>query len=191
MKFRSEKAVAAVAFSAAFAGSLIAFPLLLDSPAFALDANASGEWKERNIPLPGEMVEARLAFARTALKITDAQMKQWNAVADVIREQAKERDARITAMRANHEANAGHDGAFDPIARMERRRTMMTERAADLEKLIAAAKPLYASLSDAQKQVADHLLMDGMGGGHDGPHMGWGGHGPGGRGPEPDARPPR
>jgi hypothetical protein len=189
MKFCSEKAVAAAAFAAAFAGSLIAFPLLLDSPAFALDANGGGDWKERHSPLPGEMVEARLAFAKTALKITDAQTKQWDAVADAIRKQAKARDAEIMAMRAKHDANPAHDGAFDPIAGMEQRRAMMTERAADLGALIAAAKPLYASLSDAQKQVADHLLMAGLDGEHPGPRMGWGGHG--GHGPEPDAQPPR
>ena len=48
---------------------------------------------------------------------------------------------------------------------------MMTERAADLQELIAAAKPLYASLSDDQKEIANHLLMHGM------EHHEWGGHG--------------
>jgi hypothetical protein len=32
----------------------------------------------------GKRIEARLAYLRTALKITDAQQPQWNANADVL-----------------------------------------------------------------------------------------------------------
>jgi hypothetical protein len=74
---------------------------------------------------------------------------------------------------------------------MERQQKMMTEQAQELGELLTAAKPLYASLSDDQKQVADHLLMRGMGGERPGQRMGWGGHGPGDHGPGPDAPPPR
>jgi hypothetical protein len=188
----SEKAIAAVAFATALGGSLIAFPLILDNPAFALDANAGEAGAQgHHFPMPGEMVEARLAFAKTAFKITDAQTAAWNAVADVIRRQAKARDAKFAAMRAEHDANPGKPHEFDPIARMEQRQKMMTEQAQELGELLTAAKPLYASLSDDQKQVADHLLMHGMGGERPGQRMGWGGHGPGGHGPGPDAPPPR
>jgi hypothetical protein len=198
IKLFSEKTVALAAFATALGGSMIAFPLVLDNPAFALDAKdagpAHGPWSH-HMPLPGEMVEARLAYAKTALKITDAQSKQWNAVADVIRKQAKDRDAKIAAMRAKFEADKGHEAEpgpgheFDMIEGMERRQKMMTERAAALGELIAAAKPLYATLSDEQKQMANHLLMRGMDGDH-GHRGGWGGHGPGGHGPGPDGQGP-
>src|SRR5690349_21193086 len=55
-------------------------------------------------PLPGAMIEAHLAFLKTALKVTDAQTAAWNAVADVLREQVKRRDAEIAARRKAHEA---------------------------------------------------------------------------------------
>ncbi len=171
------KLAAGAAFAAAFGASLIAFPLILDSAAFALDAKPGpSQPPERTFPMPGEMVEARLAFARTALKITDAQAAQWNAVADVIRRHAKEMDAKIAEMRARREAEpARGPDAFNPIDRMERHRKTMTERATELGELIAAAKPLYATLSDEQKQVADRLLMGGMQGEGRGPHPGPGG----------------
>ena len=40
---------------------------------------------KRAFSMPGERVEARLAYMKTALKITDAQQAQWNAFADVAR----------------------------------------------------------------------------------------------------------
>ena len=42
---------------------------------------------KRAFSMPGERVEARLAYMKTALKITDAQQAQWNAFADVARKQ--------------------------------------------------------------------------------------------------------
>jgi hypothetical protein len=167
MRFYPEKALAVAAFGIALGGSLIAFPLILDNPAFALDAKgAAGNGPpDRHFPLASDMVEPRLAFAKTALKITDAQTKQWNAVADVIRKQAKERDDKMMAMRAAHDAHSGDHPKFSLIDGMEQRQKTMTERAAALGELIAAAKPLYATLSDDQKQVADHLLMMDMHGG--------------------------
>jgi hypothetical protein len=182
MRRFSEKAVAAVAFVTALGGSLIAFPLLLDGQAFALDAKGTADAQppEHHFPLPSEMVEPRLAFAKTALKITDTQTKQWNAVADVIRKQAKDRDARVTAMRAYR------DTKFTLVDRMEQREKALTQQAADLAELTAAIKPLYAVLSDDQKETANHLLMHGMGHGEHGRfgHGGW--HGGDGHGPRPD-----
>jgi hypothetical protein len=178
MRFFPEKALAVAAFATALGGSLAAFPLILDNPAFALDAKGDtpGGRAEGHFPLPSEMVEPRLAFVKTALKITDAQAKQWNAVADVIRKEAKDRDAKMMAMRAAHDANPGQPGKFSPIDRMEQRQKMMIENASALGELIAAAKPLYASLSDDQKRVADHLLMMGTHEERHGPHgLGFGG----------------
>ena len=56
--------------------------------------------EKRAFSLPGERVDARLAYVKTALKITDAQQPQWNAFADVLRKQAHERDQQIQAWRA-------------------------------------------------------------------------------------------
>ncbi len=190
MKRFSERAVAAVAFITALGGSLVVLPLILDDQAFALDAKGAAEAQQpqHHFPMPGEMVEPRLAFIKTALKITDAQAKQWNAVADVIRKQAKERETRFTAMREQHKE---HDGEVDIVERMEMRQKMLTQRASDLAELTTAIKPLYASFSDEQKEVANHLLMHGDGRGfHRFGRDGWrGGEHDGEHGPDSGAAP--
>lgn len=169
MKRFSKNAVAAGAFVTALGGTLLAFPLILDNQALALDAGAAATSpQERRFMLPSERIEPRLAYLKAALKITDAQTKQWNAFADVLRKQAKARDARIEAMRATK------DVTFTAIDRMEHREKAMTDGAAALSEVIAAAKPLYASLSDEQKQTVDGLMPPHFG------HHGWGRHGGGG-----------
>lgn len=160
------KIVAALSFATALAGSLVIVPLLMDGQAFAFDAKgeaaAQDGQPEHHHMLPSELVEPRLAFLKTALKITDAQAKQWNTLADVMRKQAKDRDATITAMRAYK------DASLTVIDRMEQRQKMMSTAAANLSDLVAAAQPLYASLSDEQKRLADEFLT---------PHFGHGGFG--------------
>jgi LTXXQ motif family protein len=184
MKRFSKKAVAAGAFVTALGGTLLAFPLILDNQALALDtggsASASGQ-DRHHFRLPSERIEPRLAYLKTALKITDAQSKQWNAFADVLRKQAKARDAKVEEMRAKFEANKGKPNQdVSAIDRMERREKMMTDAAASLSEVLAAAKPLYASLSDEQKQTADELLGGRSGrGGWGGRHFGHGGFGGG------------
>jgi hypothetical protein len=175
MKRFSNKIVAASAFVTALGGTLLAFPLILDNPAFALDAKAATAGQQdghHHWMLPSERVEPRLAYLKTALKITDAQTKQWNAFADVLRKQAKDRDAKIEAMRAKFEANKDTPRPeVSAIDRMERQQKILTDVSAALSERLAAAKPLYAVLSDDQKQTADELLA------HRGGHGGFGHHG--------------
>src|SRR4051794_870953 len=48
----------------------------------------------RRFTMPSERVEARLAYARTALKITDSQQSQWDNFANVLRKHARAMDQR-------------------------------------------------------------------------------------------------
>jgi hypothetical protein len=118
-------------------------------------------------PLPGAMIEAHLAFLKTALKVTDAQTQAWNAVADVLRDQAKRHDAEIAAHRKAHE-DATQPPDLPTI--LQDRQHMAVEEADDLSKLLTALKPLYGLLSAEQKETADHLFPPGHPGmGHGGP----------------------
>lgn len=117
-------------------------------------------------PLPGAMIEAHLAFLKTALKVTDAQVSAWNAVADVLREQAKRHDAEITARRKAREA-ATEPPDLPTI--LQDRQHMAVEESDDLSKLLAALKPFYGLLNAEQKETADHLFPSGH------PGMGHGG----------------
>jgi hypothetical protein len=107
--------------------------------------------------LPSERVEARLAYLKTALKITDAQQPQWNAFADVARKLAGERDQQVQARRAQMAQGAGHEKPT-AIARMERQQQRHAAAAARLNALLAVERPLYAALTADQKAIADELL---------------------------------
>ncbi len=176
MKRFTEKALAATAFLSALGVSLVVLPLAYNNQALALDAKAPGPGgPEHHFPLPSERVEARIAYAKVALKITDAQSKQWNAFADFLRKQAKERDAMFEAMRG-----AKHDTKMTIIDRLQEHQKRLTKQAAAAGEMLTAVQPLYAVLTDDQKQTAEELMRPKWGG-HEGGH--WG-HGPGGRGPE-------
>ena len=101
-------------------------------------------------------IEGRLAFLKTELKITDAQLLLWNAVADAIRANAKGMGAMAEGMMG------GTQGATLPD-KLATREKMLTARLEALRKLKAAVDPLYASLSDEQKTTADELIMGPMG----------------------------
>jgi hypothetical protein len=101
-------------------------------------------------------VEGRLAFLKTELKVTDAQLPLWNAVADAIRANAK----------GMVEMSGGMMGSLQTATLPEKlaaREKMMTAHLEALHRLKAAVDPLYAALSDEQKKTADELLMGPMG----------------------------
>jgi LTXXQ motif family protein len=102
-------------------------------------------------------VEGRLAFLKTELKITDAQLPLWNAVADAIRANAK---TMGTMMSGGMMGNQQTGTLPDKLALREK---MMTAHLDVLRKFKAAADPLYAALSPEQKKTADQLLMGPMG----------------------------
>jgi len=101
-------------------------------------------------------VEGRLAFLKTELKITDAQLPLWNAVADVIRANAKTMGGMGDGMMGDMQTST----LPEKLAAREKR---MTAHLAALRKLKAAVAPLYAALSDEQKKTADELLIGPMG----------------------------
>jgi len=101
-------------------------------------------------------VEGRLAFLKTELKITDAQLPLWNAVADAIRANAKDMGAMAEGMMGSAQAATLPD-------KLAAREKMLATRLEALRKLKAAVDPLYAALSDEQKKTADELIMGPMG----------------------------
>jgi protein CpxP len=112
---------------------------------------------DRAFRLPSERAEARLAYLKTALKITDAQQAQWNAFADVQRKHAREADQRMQERRARMEQGA-RPARPSAVERMEFRQKMLATQSQRLGELIEAGKPLYAALSPEQQKIADQLL---------------------------------
>jgi len=126
--------------------------------------------------LPSERVEARLAYIKTALKITDAQKTQWDNFAGVMRKQAKDGDVRMQEHRAKMAANTERKRP-NAIERLERQQAFMATASARIGERLTVQKPLYAALSPEQQQIADKVLAGHggkRGGGHGGRH---GGHG--------------
>ena len=102
-------------------------------------------------------VEGRLAFLKTELKITDAQLPLWNAVADAIRANAKSMSEIMSG---------GMMGGSQTAALPEKlalHEKMMTAHLEGLRRLKTAVDPLYAALSPEQKKTADELVMGPMG----------------------------
>ncbi len=108
------------------------------------------------MPMMAGHVEGRLAFLKTELKITDAQLPLWNAVADAIRANAKSMSAMSGAM-------MGSSQRATLPEKLALREKIMTAHLEALHRLKAAVDPLYAALTDEQKKTADELLMGPMG----------------------------
>ncbi|WP_165943432.1 Spy/CpxP family protein refolding chaperone [Roseicella aquatilis] len=108
-----------------------------------------------------ERIEGTLAFYRTELRITDAQQAQWNAFADAVRSAAGAlKQAVAKAMQES--------GQVPAPEQIDRRLALLTAQAEALRTVQAAARPLYAALSEEQKRTADTLMAEhlrGMGGG--------------------------
>ncbi len=107
--------------------------------------------------MPLKHVEGRLAFLKTELKITPAQEPQWSKFAEVVRNTAKSAQAaKPPMMQGGMKAST----APERLAHYEK---TLASRLETVRALKAAVDPLYASLSDDQKKVADELLMGPMG----------------------------
>ena len=165
-----------------FATSLVAMSLAAAFPAAiaqtadpaAAPAGPSMTHRHQERALkPSDRVEARLAYIRTALKITAAQQPQWDAYAGVRRKQAAAMEKRMQERRAQMEKAPSERRRPTAVEQHERQRARLTVVAQHLDELLAVEKPLYAALSPEQQRVADEVLAPrGRGG-----HGGHGGHG--------------
>jgi protein CpxP len=160
------------------AGFAAAVPLAMAQSASPAPGVTQGQHAQRGhhgqqaFRLPGERVEARLAYLKTALKITDAQQAQWDAYAGVMRKQAKDADARIKVRQEKMAATTERKRPT-AIEQLERRQERMATASTRLGERLAVQKPLYAALSPEQQQIADQVFAA-RSGRHGGRH---GGHG--------------
>jgi protein CpxP len=109
--------------------------------------------------LPGQMVDGRIAFLKAELKIEPAQETQWQQVAAAMRENANALDQAI------HTAHQQR-GTMDAVQRLTMREQFAKVRAENDARLLTAFKPLCASLSPEQQQIANELV----GSHHHSPH---------------------
>lgn len=107
-----------------------------------------------------EHVEGRIAFLRTELAITEAQLPLWNAFAEALRVNARGMASMMGDMQGGM-MMAQNAAPMTLPQRIERHERMLTTRLDSLRRVKAALEPLYAAFDDTQKQAADKLLMAG------------------------------
>lgn len=103
---------------------------------------------------PFRRIEGQLAFFRAELRITDAQLPQWNAFADIVRAQAER------LRQATQQAMGGGAGPGPAPQQMERRIAFVSAQLEAMRAVAAAATPLYGALSEEQRRTADELMAE-------------------------------
>jgi len=103
--------------------------------------------------------EQRLAKLKADLKTTDAQLPQWNAFADAIRATAK-------AMHDHHSTMMPSMGKATLPEQIAMHETMLSQHLDGMRNIKGPAAVLYATLTDAQKKIADQMMMMGRMGSH-------------------------
>jgi hypothetical protein len=127
------------------------------TPPAANSGSAQTQAHDHARMLPGQLVDGRIAFLKAELKITPAQETQWQQVATAMRENANALDQAISTAREQR-------GTTDAVQRLSQREQFAKVRAENDARLVTAFKPLYASLSSEQQQIANNLVA---------PHHGW------------------
>lgn len=102
-----------------------------------------------------QRAEADIAKFKSDLKIADAQLPQWNRFADALRGMAK-------AMDDSHRQLMTPAGDTLP-ARLGKVDKSLAGHLAAVKAVEEALQPLYASLSEEQKKVADAIRIGPMG----------------------------
>lgn len=105
--------------------------------------------------MPFEHIEGRIAYLKAELKITEAQTAPWNAYAESMRSNAD-------AMKTMHAAMTKEPMATSLPDRLAAKKKMASSHLAAVDKMEAAAKPLYAALSEEQRKMIDQMTVGHM-----------------------------
>ena len=102
------------------------------------------------------LLDEHLADMKAGLKLTDEQAKNWPAFELAVRDAAKGKADRWRQARELIE----HGERPSPIERMSTMADHLEKSGAELRTVVDAAKPLYDSLTDAQKQDFGRLMRE-------------------------------
>lgn len=100
---------------------------------------------------PAALIDARMAYVKSALKITTGQEAVWNAYSDKVKQQAQ-------AMKAAR-ATAAQAAALPAPERLTQQLAQMQQHLDSMKSLVSTEmKNLYDILTPEQKAVADKVL---------------------------------
>ena len=151
MRLRRPFLAAALFTSVAVVGLMPALAQTTPAPANSSAAQSEAHHHAMQRMLPGQLVDGRIAFLKAELKITPTQETQWQQVAGAMHENANSLDQAIKTARQDR-------GSMDAVQRIALREQFAKVRAENDARLLAAFRPLYASLSPEQQQVANQLV---------------------------------
>ena len=149
MTFRTPFLAAALLTSAAAVG--LSPALAQNPPAPATSEAVQSPMHHHARMLPSQLVDGRIAFLKAELKITPAQETQWQQVATAMQQNATALDGVIGNARQQ-------SGSMDAVQRLALREQFAKIHADNDARLLTAFKPLYASLSPEQQQMANMLV---------------------------------
>lgn len=152
MSIRKFTAPAALALALALGGAgLVAPAAFAQAQAPAAAPQAKPPEPHHHFDLTRH-VDARIAYMKAYLGITPAQEAAFDRVAQAMRDNAKDMS------QAFQQRGAEHGKPMNAVEQLEMKQRFAAMHARHSERFLAAFKPLYASLTDAQKQAADQLL---------------------------------
>jgi hypothetical protein len=103
-----------------------------------------------------DRVEGRIAFLRAELRITDAQARMWDDLAQALRDNAK----TLAELRPA----AGRAGAATTLPqKLDQQERWFAARTEGIRTIRSALSRLYPALSDEQKRTADELMPMNLG----------------------------
>ena len=149
MTFRTPFLAAALLTSVAAVG--LSPALAQNTPAPATSEAVQPSMHHHARMLPSQLVDGRIAFLKAELKITPAQETQWQQVATAMQQNATALDGVIGNARQQ-------SGSMDAVQRLTLREQFAKIHADNDARLLTAFKPLYASLSPEQQQMANALV---------------------------------
>jgi len=133
-------------------GSAVALGPIADAQSQQSQSQQPGQHPDRAAFNPSRHIEGRIAYLKAELKITDAQQPLFDAVANVMRDNA-------TAMGAAFQGLHGdRNQPQTALARLEARAKLAQLRADGEVKMLAAFRPLYQAMSPDQQKAADQMF---------------------------------
>ena len=87
-------------------------------------------------------IDAQLKGMKTGLRLTADQEKDWGSFESAVKDGGR---ARVVALQKEQGDN------LSPMDRLTAKADRLAQSGANLEKIVGAAEPLYATLDDAQK----------------------------------------
>lgn len=153
--FMRKPALPALALVAALAGTagLSTLPALAQTAAPQAQDQARDHREHHRDFSAARHIDGRIAYLKAELKITPQQEPQFNAFAEVMRNNARDEDAQMRQAGANQRPNA--------VDALKQAQQMAEMQSNGLKRLVPAFQALYDSLSDPQKKTADQVLGGG------------------------------